>query len=235
MEFGIRQDGSQAEAFRKGLSWWMPPRRGGWTEHGWRSFTSTPPARCCRRPSPSPAPSPLGPNVAHRHGSIRPAAEQPPARGRRKSPRWTTSVRAGSSLALAAAGSPVLMICTGYPTPKAAIGSGKPRGAPGSLEGRAVLLPRQHLPVQRRDGKRPCLTSSPIPPVRIAATTAETFPYMGQQGHPIFVGLRGMDHTRAEPVHQAVPPGLAGSRSSRAGRHLPAHSGVRRGDNGTGR
>ena len=33
----------------------------------------------------------------------------------------------------------------------------------------------------------------PHPPVRIAATTAETFPYMGQQGHPIFVGLRGMD------------------------------------------
>ena len=33
----------------------------------------------------------------------------------------------------------------------------------------------------------------PHPPVRIAATTAETFPYMGQQGNPIFVGLRGMD------------------------------------------
>ena len=38
---------------------------------------------------------------------------------------------------------------------------------------------------------QPC--QRPHPPVRIAATTAETFPYMGQQGHPIFVGLRGMD------------------------------------------
>ncbi len=33
----------------------------------------------------------------------------------------------------------------------------------------------------------------PHPPIRIAATTAETFPYMGQQGHAIFVGLRGLD------------------------------------------
>ena len=33
----------------------------------------------------------------------------------------------------------------------------------------------------------------PHPPIRIAATTAETFPYMGQQGRPIFVGLRGMN------------------------------------------
>jgi alkanesulfonate monooxygenase SsuD/methylene tetrahydromethanopterin reductase-like flavin-dependent oxidoreductase (luciferase family) len=33
----------------------------------------------------------------------------------------------------------------------------------------------------------------PHPPIKIAATTAETFPRMGQQGHPIFVGLRGMD------------------------------------------
>lgn len=33
----------------------------------------------------------------------------------------------------------------------------------------------------------------PHPPIRIAATTAETFPYMGSQGRPIFVGLRGMD------------------------------------------
>jgi alkanesulfonate monooxygenase SsuD/methylene tetrahydromethanopterin reductase-like flavin-dependent oxidoreductase (luciferase family) len=34
---------------------------------------------------------------------------------------------------------------------------------------------------------------SPHPPIRIAATTRETFPFMGQQGRPIFVGLRGMD------------------------------------------
>ena len=33
----------------------------------------------------------------------------------------------------------------------------------------------------------------PHPPIRIAATTRETFPYMGQQGHAIFVGLRGLD------------------------------------------
>ena len=33
----------------------------------------------------------------------------------------------------------------------------------------------------------------PHPPFRIAATTAETFPQVGEQGLPIFVGLRGMD------------------------------------------
>ena len=33
----------------------------------------------------------------------------------------------------------------------------------------------------------------PHPPFRIAATTAETFPQVGAQGFPIFVGLRGMD------------------------------------------
>jgi alkanesulfonate monooxygenase SsuD/methylene tetrahydromethanopterin reductase-like flavin-dependent oxidoreductase (luciferase family) len=33
----------------------------------------------------------------------------------------------------------------------------------------------------------------PHPPIRIAATTAETFPRMGALGYPIFVGLRGMD------------------------------------------
>ena len=33
----------------------------------------------------------------------------------------------------------------------------------------------------------------PHPPLRIAATTAETFPRLGHEGHPIFVGLRGMD------------------------------------------
>ena len=33
----------------------------------------------------------------------------------------------------------------------------------------------------------------PHPPLRIAATTAETFPRLGREGHPIFVGLRGMD------------------------------------------
>ena len=33
----------------------------------------------------------------------------------------------------------------------------------------------------------------PHPPIRIAATTAETFPRLGNEGYPIFVGLRGMD------------------------------------------
>ena len=33
----------------------------------------------------------------------------------------------------------------------------------------------------------------PHPPIRIAATTAETFPVLGNEGYPIFVGLRGMD------------------------------------------
>jgi alkanesulfonate monooxygenase SsuD/methylene tetrahydromethanopterin reductase-like flavin-dependent oxidoreductase (luciferase family) len=34
---------------------------------------------------------------------------------------------------------------------------------------------------------------TPHPPIRMAATTAETFPRVGQMGLPIFVGLRGMD------------------------------------------
>lgn len=33
----------------------------------------------------------------------------------------------------------------------------------------------------------------PHPPIRIAATTAETFPRIGSLGYPVFVGLRGMD------------------------------------------
>jgi alkanesulfonate monooxygenase SsuD/methylene tetrahydromethanopterin reductase-like flavin-dependent oxidoreductase (luciferase family) len=47
-----------------------------------------------------------------------------------------------------------------------------------SFEG-AVVSPRPH--------------QQPHPPLRIAATTAETFPRLGREGHPIFVGLRGMD------------------------------------------
>ncbi len=34
---------------------------------------------------------------------------------------------------------------------------------------------------------------NPHPPLRIAATASETFPRLGREGHPIFVGLRGMD------------------------------------------
>jgi alkanesulfonate monooxygenase SsuD/methylene tetrahydromethanopterin reductase-like flavin-dependent oxidoreductase (luciferase family) len=33
----------------------------------------------------------------------------------------------------------------------------------------------------------------PHPPVRVAATTRQTFPQVGRMGHPIFVGLRGFD------------------------------------------
>ena len=33
----------------------------------------------------------------------------------------------------------------------------------------------------------------PSPPIRVAATTQETFPQVGQMGYPIFVGLRGFD------------------------------------------
>ena len=33
----------------------------------------------------------------------------------------------------------------------------------------------------------------PYPPLRIAATTQETFPQVGAMGYPIFVGLRGLD------------------------------------------
>jgi alkanesulfonate monooxygenase SsuD/methylene tetrahydromethanopterin reductase-like flavin-dependent oxidoreductase (luciferase family) len=36
----------------------------------------------------------------------------------------------------------------------------------------------------------------PHPPIRVAATTQDTFPIMGRQAHPIIVGLRGFD------VHQ---------------------------------
>jgi alkanesulfonate monooxygenase SsuD/methylene tetrahydromethanopterin reductase-like flavin-dependent oxidoreductase (luciferase family) len=33
----------------------------------------------------------------------------------------------------------------------------------------------------------------PYPPIRVAATTSETFPMVGAQGYPIFIGLRGSD------------------------------------------
>jgi alkanesulfonate monooxygenase SsuD/methylene tetrahydromethanopterin reductase-like flavin-dependent oxidoreductase (luciferase family) len=35
----------------------------------------------------------------------------------------------------------------------------------------------------------------PHPPIRVAATTRETFPQVGGAGHPIFIGLRGFDVT----------------------------------------
>jgi alkanesulfonate monooxygenase SsuD/methylene tetrahydromethanopterin reductase-like flavin-dependent oxidoreductase (luciferase family) len=38
----------------------------------------------------------------------------------------------------------------------------------------------------------------PYPPVRVAATTRETFPQVGRMGHAIFIGLRGFDVTEAK-------------------------------------
>jgi alkanesulfonate monooxygenase SsuD/methylene tetrahydromethanopterin reductase-like flavin-dependent oxidoreductase (luciferase family) len=35
--------------------------------------------------------------------------------------------------------------------------------------------------------------TQPHPPIRMAATTEETFPRVGEMGLPVFVGLRGMD------------------------------------------
>src|SRR6266540_4197302 len=37
----------------------------------------------------------------------------------------------------------------------------------------------------------------PHPPIRVAATTRETFPQVGRMGHPIFIGLRGFDVSEA--------------------------------------
>ena len=49
-----------------------------------------------------------------------------------------------------------------------------------------------------------CLTPKPYqrphPPMRAAATTAETFPLMGGLGLPIFVGLRGMTVSELAPA-----------------------------------
>ena len=43
----------------------------------------------------------------------------------------------------------------------------------------------------------------PHPPLRIAATTKETFPQVGRAGIPVFVGLRGMDRpTLADSLNQ---------------------------------
>jgi alkanesulfonate monooxygenase SsuD/methylene tetrahydromethanopterin reductase-like flavin-dependent oxidoreductase (luciferase family) len=55
----------------------------------------------------------------------------------------------------------------------------------------------------------------PYPPIRIAATTRETFPQVGRMGYPIFVGLRGFDvsevahhlHVYREAWQEAGHPG----------------------------
>ena len=46
----------------------------------------------------------------------------------------------------------------------------------------------------------------PHPPVRVAATTRDTFPMMGQMGYPIFVGLRGFDVPQVDADGTAHPP-----------------------------
>ena len=55
-----------------------------------------------------------------------------------------------------------------------------------------------HIKIEHRDAKdgmgellKPY--QKPHPPLRIAANSAETFVRLGEAGHPIFVGLRGMD------------------------------------------
>jgi alkanesulfonate monooxygenase SsuD/methylene tetrahydromethanopterin reductase-like flavin-dependent oxidoreductase (luciferase family) len=59
------------------------------------------------------------------------------------------------------------------------------KGEPFSYEGRFYRFTK--VSVAPRPYQRP------HPPVRMAATTPETFPRVGQMGLPIFVGLRGMD------------------------------------------
>ncbi len=59
------------------------------------------------------------------------------------------------------------------------------KGEPFSYEGRFHRF--TNVTVSPRPYQRP------HPPVRMAATTPETFPRVGRMGLPIFVGLRGMD------------------------------------------
>ena len=59
------------------------------------------------------------------------------------------------------------------------------KGEPFSYEGRFYRF--RNVTVSPRPYQRP------HPPVRMAATTPETFPRVGRMGLPIFVGLRGMD------------------------------------------
>ena len=59
------------------------------------------------------------------------------------------------------------------------------KGEPFSYNGEYFQIESAHI--------SPTPYSQPHPPLRVAATTEETFPRMGQRGMPIFVGLRGMD------------------------------------------
>ncbi len=83
----------------------------------------------------------------------------------------------------------------------------------------------------------------PHPPIRMAATTEETFPRVGEMGLPIFVGLRGMDistlrhHVRAYRRSTASRSTSAGrptcSRAPWAGRAPGPPSGYRRASSGS--
>ena len=55
----------------------------------------------------------------------------------------------------------------------------------------------------------------PHPPVRMAATTADTFPRVGRMGLPIFVGLRGMDIPELAGCLRAYRAGVARGGASR--------------------
>src|SRR5206468_6992030 len=59
------------------------------------------------------------------------------------------------------------------------------KGEPFSYEGQFYRFKNAHV------APRPY--QLPHPPLRMAATTEETFPRVGHMGLPIFVGLRGMD------------------------------------------
>ena len=59
------------------------------------------------------------------------------------------------------------------------------KGEPFSYHGEYFQIESAHI--------SPTPYTLPHPPLRVAATTEETFPRMGRQGMPIFVGLRGMD------------------------------------------
>ena len=69
---------------------------------------------------------------------------------------------------------------------------GMPRRGLGRLDQRALFLRGKYY--QFDDV---CVIPKPFqkphPPLRIAATTRETFPQVGRAGIPVFVGLRGMD------------------------------------------
>ena len=57
----------------------------------------------------------------------------------------------------------------------------------------------------------------PHPPVRIAATTRDTFPQVGQTGHSVISGLRGFDVNEVEDHMQMYHEGRARSGSRRQG------------------